>query len=75
MESTGNPITLLRKQRGLTVPELALLAQVEASTIWRAEVGDVTPRPRTLRKIAKALRCAPGDLVALMAYRAEESPR
>lgn len=53
----------LRERRALTLDELASLANVTTSTIWRAEVGRSQPGPRTRRKIAAALGCDPSALV------------
>jgi transcriptional regulator with XRE-family HTH domain len=49
-------ITRLRRNAGLTTPELADLAGVARNTMWRIQnVAGYTPRESTLRRIAAAL--------------------
>ena len=49
----------LRRQRGLTVEQMAVLAGVDKSTISRAERGLQRLRPESIVKISKALRVPP----------------
>lgn len=49
----------IRKQRYMSVLELAKAAKVGHTTIQRIEAGRVIPQLRTRRQIAAALRIAP----------------
>lgn len=51
-----------RTARGLTRPELASLAGVDRSSVWRAEIGRGIPHPATKRLIAAALGVDEADL-------------
>jgi transcriptional regulator with XRE-family HTH domain len=54
----------LRKRRGLTQMELAVLSGVSRATIARYEAGENRrPHPATVRKLAKALKVKPEDLI------------
>lgn len=53
----------IRKQRGLTIEHLAMLASVHKSTISRAERGLQTLRPETVVKISRALKVSPRRVV------------
>lgn len=53
----------LRKQRGLTIEHVAVLAGVHKSTISRAERGLQTLKPETVVKISKALKVSPSRIV------------
>ncbi len=51
-----------RQRAALTQRELASMARVTQMTVWRAEHGkDV--RPTTIRKLAKALKVKPAELM------------
>jgi DNA-binding XRE family transcriptional regulator len=52
---TGKRIREVRLSKGYDQGELARLAGVSASTLWRIETEDRTPRGVTLRKIAEIL--------------------
>jgi transcriptional regulator with XRE-family HTH domain len=53
----------LRRRRVLTLEELAEKAGVGRNTIWRLEHGVMGAQPRTIRKLAKALKVEPEELV------------
>jgi transcriptional regulator with XRE-family HTH domain len=53
----------LRRQRVLTMEELAKKAGVGRNTVWRLEHGVMGAQPRTIRKLARALSVEPEDLV------------
>lgn len=52
----GENIKSWRERRSYSQEELAGLAGVSANAIWRIENGTHSPRPKTLRKIAEALK-------------------
>ena len=53
----------LRRQRVLTMEELAKRAGVGRNTVWRLEHDVMGAQPRTIRKLARALGVEPEDLV------------
>jgi len=53
----------LRVRAGLTQAELADRARVSRSTVIRLEAGDPNVRPTTLRRLARALRRRPEELI------------
>ena len=53
----------IRERSALTQQELADLAGVGHATIVRIEAGDREPFPRTIRKLARALKVKPADLM------------
>jgi transcriptional regulator with XRE-family HTH domain len=53
----------IRKQRGLTIEHVAVLAGVHKSTISRAERGLQTLRPETVVKLSKALKVSPSRII------------
>ncbi len=65
-------IPALRRRRGLSQKKAAARAGVALITWWRWEKGEVSPRPRNLEAIAKALRYSPrklGKLYSGILYR------
>jgi XRE family transcriptional regulator, regulator of sulfur utilization len=60
----GDKIADLRTRKGLTQEDLADKAGVTVRTIQRIENGSTSPRPYTVRTIAKALETAPEDLAS-----------
>jgi len=52
-----------RQQRALSQDELAEAAGVSRTTILKLEAGQRQPRPKTLRKLARALRVKPSALL------------
>lgn len=55
MEDAGPAIRTLRKAQGLSLRELARLAQVEASYLSQVERGRRTPSDRWLKSVTDAL--------------------
>jgi len=53
----------LRSEHVLTLRELAQEAGVSKDTIWRLENGHSEAHPSTIRKLARALRVQPKELV------------
>lgn len=58
----GESIRRIRESKSYDQAELAKLAGLSASTLWRIEHGQRTPRGRTLRGIAEALGVGIGEL-------------
>jgi len=52
----------LRKHHHLTQEQLALAADVSPSTVYHIEAGKVRPRPSIVRRLARALAVAPGEI-------------
>jgi len=61
--SVGERIAALRRERGLSLSELAERAGVSKSTLYEIEMGRVAPSVTTLWKIANALEVGFGALV------------
>jgi transcriptional regulator with XRE-family HTH domain len=53
----------LRQRRVLSMRELEEASGVSYNTIWRLETGKTEAHPRTIRRIAKALKADPTELV------------
>ncbi len=53
----------LRLEQALSQDDLATLSGVNRTTIVRLEGGDPRARPSTVRKIARALRVKPAELM------------
>ncbi len=53
----------LRRQRVLSLRELARSSGLNYNTVWRLENGLTGAHPRTIRKLADALGVSPGELV------------
>jgi transcriptional regulator with XRE-family HTH domain len=53
----------LRWRRALSQRELAALADIEHATLVRLETGARQPRPKTIRKLAKALDITIDELI------------
>ena len=53
----------LREEQVLSQRELARLAGLTHQTVWRFENGSTNAHPKTIRKIAEALRVEPKELV------------
>ncbi len=58
----SSPLRLLRAINGLSATRLAVLADVDRSTIWRLEEGIGRPQRRTAEKLAAVLNC-PAELL------------
>ena len=54
----------LRELRALSQRDLAALAKLSVTTINRIETTQRKPMPRTVRKLAEALRVTPEELLA-----------
>ncbi|MBT9132820.1 MAG: HTH-type transcriptional repressor RghR [Firmicutes bacterium] len=52
----------LRQQQALSLTDLAELASVNRVTIHRIENGKARPMPRTIRKLAQALKVSVEEL-------------
>ena len=64
MEVDVNKLKRLRKERVLTIRELANEAGVSKTTISNIENGQSEAYPSTIRKLARALEVQPSDLVS-----------
>lgn len=64
-EKLGQKIHELRKERDLTLYQLALKTQAHKSTIMRIERAEVSPSTNLLRRIAGALEVPMVDLVGM----------
>lgn len=53
----------LREQRYLTQEQLAVAAEVSASTVYHIEAGKVRPRTSIVRRLARALEVSPDEIV------------
>ncbi len=62
MEVDAGKIKRLREDRVLSQRELARLASVTHMTLWRLENGFLEARPKTIRKLARALEVEPREL-------------
>lgn len=65
MNSIGNKIIDLRKQKGLSQEDLADLAKVNVRTIQRIENNENIPRGNTLNLISEGLDINPDELLQL----------
>ena len=52
----------LRVQHRLTQEQLAVAADVSASTVYHIEAGKVRPRPSIVRRLARALGVSPSEI-------------
>lgn len=52
----------LRQQLHLTQEQLAMAADVSASTVYHIEADKVQPRPSIVRRLARALGVTPDDI-------------
>ena len=62
----------LRQQRVLTLRELEERSGVAYNTIWHLENGKREAQPRTIRKLAAALRVDPEELVLVRVEGSDE---
>ena len=63
MEINVTRLKELRRQKVLSMRELAEQSSLNYNTIWRLENGLTDAHPRTIRKIAGALEVDPAELV------------
>jgi len=61
--STGEKIRILRKERGLTLEQVAHKAGMQASNLSDIEKGKRDIRTQTLERIACAIGCSPTELL------------
>ncbi|WP_129717230.1 helix-turn-helix domain-containing protein [Pedobacter sp. SYP-B3415] len=61
----GKRITVLRKDRELSLRKFALIADIEHHQLINIEKGRVDPRLSTLRKIAVAFEISLPDLLSV----------
>ena len=59
----SSPIRAARRAAGLTQVQLAEKAGCSQQDINRWETGRVNPTAKTLKKLAEAIGCKPGDLI------------
>ena len=59
----GDKIRRLRDERALTQEELADKARITVAALSRIERNHAEPRPKTRRKLAKALDVDPAELL------------
>ena len=62
--STGERISILRRERGLSLSELAQKAGISATYLCQIENGHVLPSLATLKAIARALNASPQDFLS-----------
>jgi transcriptional regulator with XRE-family HTH domain len=63
MEVNVERLKELRRERVLSLRELEERSGVSYNTIWRIEDGRQGAHPRTVRKLAGALRVDPSELI------------
>ncbi len=63
MEVDVERLKELRRERVLSLRELEERSGVSYNTIWRLEDGRQGAHPRTIRKLAEALRVEPSELL------------
>ena len=71
--TVGLSMSAVRRQRGLTLAELSALSGVDRDDLGRYERGDMTPRPETVQKIARALEVPIAAIRAGMGWTAQEA--
>lgn len=71
--TVGLSMSAVRRQRGLTLAELSALCGVDRDDLGRYERGDMTPRPETVQKIARALEVPIAAIRAGMGWTAQEA--
>jgi transcriptional regulator with XRE-family HTH domain len=63
METIGEKILEIRKQKGLTQEELADLAKINLRTLQRIEKNETEPRGNTLKMLCNVLELNIGDII------------
>lgn len=72
--SFGEELRKLRESKGYTVHQLAMYSGVSASAISRYETGDRgTPKPPTIKKLAKGLRVDYDVLMRIAGHSIDDS--
>lgn len=59
----GRAMAKARYDKGLSMREIARYMQVNKSSVWRWEWGQVTPRPRSLRIYSMLVGKKPADFI------------
>jgi transcriptional regulator with XRE-family HTH domain len=62
MMPIGDRIRQIREREVWGQAELARAAGISVASLWQIEHGQRSPRPLTIRKIAKALEISPKEL-------------
>lgn len=62
-DSIGSRVRLLRRERKLTIAELADRVGVSAPTIWSWEKGKTSPRINRIPALAESLQIAESELI------------
>ncbi len=65
LEVFGKHLAQIRKERGLSIHELALVCDMEYSHLQRIEKGKVNMALTTFLAIARGLELSPGELMQL----------
>ena len=65
----GEYIRDLRQKAGMTLRDLAALAEIDLANLHRIETGKIKePSPRSLQRLSRHLDCDYEDLVAVAGY-------
>ncbi|CAA9318461.1 MAG: hypothetical protein AVDCRST_MAG93-5624 [uncultured Chloroflexia bacterium] len=64
MQVDPSKLRHLREENVLSQRDLARLAGLTHATVWRLENGPAEAHPGTIRKLARALRVEPNELVS-----------
>lgn len=65
----GEELKKIRDSKGMTVNQLAIYSGVSAASISRYESGErATPKPPTIKKLAKGLKMDYGTLMKIAGY-------
>jgi len=59
----GERLRSIRESKGLSMPKLSHMIEMDAGWIGRIERGQVNPGSILIIRIARALGCQPGDLL------------
>lgn len=69
MNEFGDYIKRVRDEKGLTLNQVALYAEISAAQLSRIETGKRgTPKPQTIEKIATALKVDYNELMKIAGY-------
>lgn len=59
----GERLRAMREAKGLSMPKLSHIIEMDAGWIGRIERGTANPSAAIIIRIARALECQPGDLL------------
>lgn len=59
----GERLKSIRVAKGMSMPQLSHMVEMDAGWIGRIERGQVNPGAVLIVRIARALECQPGDLL------------